>query len=236
LGVLGPRFSATHAIWIDAAEVELIATRGGAIAHNPGSNLRLGNGIAEMRPAIASGIPVGVGTDGSSSADNQNMFEAMRLAAFVSRVFDRPPEDWIGAIEALRLATEGSAAVLGMADLIGRIAPGYKADLVFLDLDHVNLVPLNNAAQQLVNGEDGTAVRDVMIGGEFVLRDGVLTGVDWPRIVARARAAAERLREANAETRVAAERLAPVISQFCVGLGRCVHDLPRKLRVDTGAA
>jgi 5-methylthioadenosine/S-adenosylhomocysteine deaminase len=232
LGVLGPRFSAAHAIWIDAEETDLIAARGGAIAHNPGSNLRLGNGIADMRPAISRGIPVGVGTDGSSSADNQNMFEAMRLAAFVSRVFDRPPEDWIGAVEALRLATEGSAAVLGMADQIGKIAPGYKADLVFLDLEHVNLVPLNNAAQQLVNGEDGTAVRDVMIGGHFVLRDGVLTGIDWPRIVVRARAAAERLREANAETRAAAERLAPIVSQFCVGLGRCSHDLPRKLRTE----
>jgi guanine deaminase len=229
LGVLGPRFSAAHAIWIDTDEMDLIALRGGAIAHNPGSNLRLGNGIADMRPAIARGISVGVGTDGSSSADNQNMFEAMRLAAFVSRVFDRPPEDWIGAVEALRLATEGSAAVLGMADLIGRIAPGYKADLVFLDLDHVNLVPLNNAAQQLVNGEDGTAVRDVMIGGEYVLRDFALVGIDWPRIVARARSAAERLKQANAESRAKAELLAPVISQFCVGLGRCAHGLPRKM-------
>jgi guanine deaminase len=232
LGVLGPRFSAAHAIWIDADEIELIATRGGAIAHNPGSNLRLGNGIADMRPAIARGVPVGVGTDGSSSADNQNMFEAMRLAAFVSRVFDRPPEDWIGAVEALRLATEGSASVLGMADLIGRIAPGYKADLVFLDLDHVNLVPLNDAPQQLVNGEDGTAVRDVMIGGEYVLRDHELIGIDWPRIVVRSRDAAERLKAANAETRAAAERLAPVISQFCVGLGRGAHDLPRKFPVN----
>ena len=53
------------------------------------------------------------------------------------------------------MATEGSAAVLGMANMIGRIAPGYKADLAFLDLDHVNLVPLNNAANQLVNAEDG---------------------------------------------------------------------------------
>jgi 5-methylthioadenosine/S-adenosylhomocysteine deaminase len=229
LGVIGPRFSAAHAIWIDAEEIDLIASRGGAIAHNPGSNLRLGNGIADMRAAIARGISVGVGTDGSSSADNQNMFEAMRLAAFVSRVFDRPPEDWIGAMEALRLATEGSAAVLGMADLIGRIAPGYKADLVFLDLEHVNFVPLNNAVQQVVNAEDGTAVRDVMIGGEYVLRDGVLLGIDWPRIVTRARDAAERLKDVNTATRVAAEFLAPVVSQFCVGLGRCAHDLPRKV-------
>jgi len=231
MGVLGTRFSAAHAIWIDADEVDLIATRGGAIAHNPGSNLRLGNGIADMRPAIARGIPVGVGTDGSSSSDNQNMFEAMRLAAFVSRVFDRPPEDWIGALEAHRLATEGSAAVLGMGDLIGKIAPGYKADLVFLDLDSVTLVPLNDAVQQLVNTEDGSAVRDVMIGGEYVLRDRELTGIDWPRIVTRARAAAERLKQANAATRATAEQLAPIVSQFCVGLGRCAHDLPRKLPV-----
>ena len=234
LGVLGPRFSAAHAIWIDAEEIDLLAKHGAAIAHNPGSNLRLGNGIADMRPVLTRGVPVGVGTDGSSSADNQNMFEAMRLTAFVSRVFDRPPDAWIGAVEALQLATEGSAAVLGMADLIGRIAPGYKADLVFLDLDNVNLVPLNNAAQQLVNGEDGTAVRDVMVGGRFVLRDGVLTGIDWPRIVARARAAAARLAETNAGMRASAERLAQVVNQFCVGLGRCAHDLPRKLQADTG--
>jgi guanine deaminase len=231
MGLLGPSFSGAHAIWIDEAEIELIARRGGTLAHNPGSNLRLGNGIADMRRAIAGGVTVGVGTDGSSSSDNQNMFEATRLAAFVSRVFDRAPEDWIGAGEALRMATEGGAAVLGMADLIGRIAPGYKADLVFLDLDHVNLVPLNNAVNQLVNAEDGAAVRDVMIGGRFVLRDGVLPGLDWASIASRARNAAARLAEANADGRAAAERLAPVVSHFCVGLGRCAHDLPRKLAV-----
>jgi guanine deaminase len=232
MGMLSPNFSGAHAIWIDDAEIALIARHGGSLAHNPGSNLRLGNGIADMRRAIAGGVTVGVGTDGSASADNQNMFEAMRLAAFVSRVFDRAPEDWIGAAEALKLATEGSAAVLGMGGLIGRIAPGYKADFAFLDLDHVNLVPLNNAVNQLVNTEDGAAVRDVMIGGRFVLRDGVLPGLDWPRVANQARAAAARLAETNAETKAMTERLAPVVSHFCVGLGRCSHNLPRKLRAE----
>jgi guanine deaminase len=229
VGVLGPGFSGAHAVWIDDSEIDLLARHGGTLAHNPGSKLRLGNGIADMRRAIAAGVTIGVGTDGSSSADNQNMFEAARLAAFVSRAFDRPPAEWIGAAEALQLATEGSAAVLGMAGRIGRIAPGYKADLVFLDMTHVNLVPLNNAVQQLVNAEDGMAVRDVMIGGRFVLLDGELPGLDWPGIVQRARNAAARLTRANASARAVAERLAPVVDHFCVGLGRCAHDLPRRL-------
>ena len=232
LGLLDRSFSAAHAIWIDAAEMDLLARTGATISHNPGSNLRLGNGIADMRRALSAGVTVGVGTDGSSSSDNQNMFEAMRLAAFVSRVFDRPPEQWIGAAEALRMATEGSAAVMGMADMIGKIAAGYKADLVFLDLDHVNLVPLNNAVNQLVNTEDGGAVRDVMIGGNFALRDGIPVGIDWPAIATRARSAATRLAEANARARAVAARLAPIVGHFCVGLGRCAHDLPRGLRAD----
>jgi guanine deaminase len=78
MGLLGPGFSAAHAIWIDDTEIELIARHDGTLAHNPGSNLRLGNGIADIRRAIVRGVTVGVGTDGSSSSDNQNMFEAAR--------------------------------------------------------------------------------------------------------------------------------------------------------------
>jgi 5-methylthioadenosine/S-adenosylhomocysteine deaminase len=236
LGLLGPSFSGAHAIWIDESEIELIARSGGTLAHNPGSNLRLGNGIADVRRAISAGVPVGVGTDGSSSSDNQNMFEAMRLAAYVSRAFDRSPEHWVSTIEAFHLATQGSAKVLGMADLIGKIAVGYKADFAFLDLHHVNLVPLNNAMNQLVNTEDGSAVRDVMIGGRFVLQDRELVGIDWPHIVGRAQEAVARLARANASTRERAERLAPVVNQFCVGLGRCACDLPRLLRADAVSA
>jgi guanine deaminase len=173
------------------------------------------------------GIAVGIGTDGSSSSDHQNMFEAMRMAAYVSRVFDRPPEAWIGADEALAMATQGSAAVLGMGARIGRIAPGFKADLVFLDLGHINFVPLNDAVNQLVNIEDGGAVREVMVGGKFVLRDGVVAGIDWPSLAAQAQEAAARLTCANAPARAAAARLAPLVAHFCGGL--TCHGPRRKL-------
>ena len=141
---------------------------------------------------------------------------------------DPEPHRILAGAENLDTADSGDAR-----DLIGKIAPGFKADLVFLDLDHVNLVPLNSAVNQLVNTEDGAAVRDVMIGGRFALKDGVLPGLDWKRIVSRARDAAARLAEANAAARPVAESLAPVVNHFCVGLGRCAHDLPRKLRAET---
>jgi guanine deaminase len=238
LGILGPEFSAAHAIWLDDAEMDLLAAAGAAVAHNPGSNLRLGSGIADIRPMLDRGIRVGVGTDGSASSDNQNMFEAMRLAAFLSRVQDRPTAEWVGAQEAIGLATEGSAAVLGLDGLVGRIEPGRYADLVFLDLDHVNWVPLNDAANQAVNTEDGSAIRHVMVGGRMVLEDGVVTGLDWRELAARAQAAAARLREANAATQRFCTALEPVVSRFCAGFAGCGHDhgLPnRLLRHGTGA-
>jgi 5-methylthioadenosine/S-adenosylhomocysteine deaminase len=218
LGFLGPGLSAAHGIWLDEAELDLLAQHGVAMAHNPSANLRLGSGIADSRAARERGIAVGIGTDGSSSSDHQNMFEAMRIAAYVSRIFDRPPESWIGAAEALEMATQGSAAVLGMGARIGRIAPGFKADLVFLDLGHINFVPLNDAVNQLVNTEDGSAVREVMVGGNIVMRDGAVLGLDWLNLAVQAQEAAARLSVANAPARVVAAQLAPLVGHFCGGL------------------
>jgi hypothetical protein len=82
---------------------------------------------------------------------------------------------------------------------------------------------------QLVNTEDGAAVRDVMIGSRFVMKDRELPGQNWPAIASRARNTTARLAQANGGARHAAKRLAPVVSNFCVGFGRCAHHLPRKL-------
>jgi guanine deaminase len=231
-GLVGPWFSAAHAIWISDTDMDLLSRKGAQVSHNGAANLRLGSGIAAVREYIRHGVTVGIGTDGSASSDNQNMFEAMRAAALVSRVRGLPPADWVSTAEAFIMATEGSARVLGMGDFIGKIAKGYKADLVLLDLNHVNFVPLNNATNQIVFTENGGAVDKVLIGGKLVVADGRAIGIDRAALAAKAQAAVERLAALNADARCFAERIEPIVSNFCRGLADddMMHRLGRDLR------
>jgi guanine deaminase len=219
LGLLGPSFTAAHAIWLDADDIGRLADRGASVAHNPGSNLRLGSGIAAVRRMLDRGVNVGVGTDGVTCSDNQNMFEAMRLASLLSRIQGPDWSRWLATDEALTLATEGSARALGFGGRLGRVAPGYRADLVLLDAGHVNYVPLNDPVNQVVNVEDGTAVHSVMVGGRLIVDAGRLTTVDAGGLAARAEAAVSRLREVNEPVRRLVERLHVVVGSFCRGLG-----------------
>jgi len=220
LGLLGPRFTAAHGNWLDGDDIARLADNGASVAHNPGSNLRLGTGIAPVRRMRDGGLTVGVGTDGSSSADSQNMFEALRLAAYVSRVRTADYRDWIGAGEAFEMATAGGARALGFDGEIGRLAPGYKADIVFLDLASFNYLPLNDALNQVVFCENGSAVAAVMVDGVMVLEAGRLLNVDEARLRREVEAAVERLRGATREARALAEKLADYVGLHCVGLAR----------------
>jgi guanine deaminase len=222
LDLLSPRFTGAHCVWLDDEDMRRMADSGASIAHNPGSNLRLGSGIACARAMLEHGIPVGIGSDGSGSSDNQNMFEAMRLAAFVSRTKRAEPAEWLGTWEVLEMCTTGGARVLGMQDQIGRLAPGFAADLVFLDLSNVNFVPLNDAANQIVNCEDSSAVDSVMIAGRMVLSHRRFCAFDYPALRQKVEEVVSRLRTANRETKKTAEAMAQYVSRHCVGLS-CRH-------------
>ena len=118
-----------------------------------------------------------------------------------------------------------------MQDFIGRIAKGYKADLVLIDLDSVNYVPLNNATNQLVFTEDGTAVDKVLIGGRLVVSGGRAIGIDRAALARQAGEAVERLSALNADARRFAESIEPMISNFCRGLAddEAMHQLRREI-------
>lgn len=228
LGMLGPHFSAAHAIWLDEDDVRRLADAGASVSHNPLSNLRLGSGMAPVRLMLRHGVNVAVGTDSSNTSDTQNMFEATRLAAYLSRLQQVDYREWLGVEEAFAMATEGGARLLGFEGQIGRLAAGYRADIVFLDLGHINYVPCNNPLLQLVNTENGAAVDSVMIDGRMVLERGVMRTVDEARLRADVEAAVARLNEANAENMALARSMEDVVGAFCVGQARTALPFQRR--------
>ena len=227
LGVLGENFTAAHGVWLDDEDMARLAGSGSKIAHNPASNMRYGSGTARVRRMLDTDLVVGVGTDSRSCSDNLNMFEAMRLASYTSRIQGPDYRQWLTTDEVFRMATSHSARALGMDDQIGRLTPGYKADIVFLDAAHPNYVPLTNVLHQVVNAEDGTGVRDVMIGGRMVVRDRRVTTLDYPSLLANAEAAWERLRTKTSTSYVLRQKLEEIVGSFCVGLANSPHHLHR---------
>ncbi|MCZ8122889.1 MAG: amidohydrolase family protein [Magnetospirillum sp.] len=228
LGVLGPEFSGAHGIWIDAEDMKRLAAKGAAVAHNPPSNLRLGSGVAAVREMLDAGVRVGIGTDASNTSDGQNMFEATRLASYLSRLRGPDFARWLSAAEAFALATEGSAALLGF-EKVGRLAEGYAADIVFLRLDAPNFVPLRDARLQTVFGESGAAVDKVMIGGRLVFADGTMLTIDEARLRREAEAAAARLDTANAGAKSAAAEMSKFVGTFCLAHGSAPCPVHRRL-------
>ena len=188
------------------------------MAHNPTSNLRLGTGVAKTKTMLTSGVNVGIGTDASTCSDALNMFEAMRMAAYVSRIHQPDPEYWLSAKDVLLMATEGSAKALGLEDQIGRIAPEFKADLVFIDVRAVQYVPLNNPRRQIIFQENGSGVKDVMVGGKFIVRDRNPVGIDYDDLRNKVNESAARIKQLSAGQETLVESLEPLVGKFCVGL------------------
>ena len=216
IGMVGPKFVGAHAVWLTEEDIRQLADAEAAVVHNPAANLKLGSGIAPIREMLDYGLTVGLGCDGSMSSDNQNLFEAMRFAAMVGKIrFPHQQDRWIGARDVWKMVTSGSARVLGMADDIGALAPGRKADLALLRADSVFLRPLSDAVNTLIYAETGADVDTVLVDGKIVLQHGRTITIDEERLRARAQEAADRLRTQNAAAWAWAEELTPYIGTAC---------------------
>jgi guanine deaminase len=216
LGVLGPRFVGAHGVWLTDDDIRRLGDAGAAIAHNPASNLRLGNGIAAVREMLERGVTVGLGADGSMSSDNQNLYEAMRLAGLIGNIrFPHLPDRWLGAGEVWRMATAGSARALGLGDELGAVEPGRYADLVLLRGDGPFLKPRTDVAGSLVYVETGSDVDTVIASGRVVVHGGRVLTVDEARLRERAQEAADRLRRDNTAGWALAAEIAPHLATAC---------------------
>lgn len=188
LGFLSERVCFEHGIWLTPSDIELVRDRGVTIVHNPVSNMKLGSGICAVPELLRHGVNVALGTDGMCSNDGNDMFATLKTAALLHKLWEIDYEQWLGAEEAWAIATAGGATAAGDRDGLGSLEPGRRADLVLLDLESHVFTPLNDPLRQVALGSTTLAVDSVMVGGEWRLREGRITGVDEAAVLAEGRA------------------------------------------------
>lgn len=184
----GPLLAA-HAVHLDERDIELCASRGVCVSHNPGSNLRLRSGVAPVPKMIAAGIRVGIGTDSAGSNDSLDLWRDCYLAA----VLHAWPENAEIAWTVLEMATAGGAAALQMDDEIGVVTAGRKADLTVIDLERLNLAPTTDVARTLAYCMRGDEVTAVVVDGRVLVEDGRLLTVDEAVVIDQCRRRARRI-------------------------------------------
>ena len=176
-GLLGPRLNIVHSVWISRAEIDRLAAADAGIVLNQLSNMKLKSGIAPIYDMRQAGVRLGLGCDNCSGTDVQSVFQAMKMFCLTAAVSDPEPGHGL-AHEVLRHATLGNARTAGLAQSLGAIKPGYKADLIFIDLTDVAYLPYNSAARQLVYTEAGRGVESVMVDGRLVIKERVVKTID----------------------------------------------------------
>jgi 5-methylthioadenosine/S-adenosylhomocysteine deaminase len=188
IGFLGPDVIAAHCIWVNAADIQLLAERHTGCVNNPSSNMLLASGVAPVGDMLAAGVPVGLGTDGPAGSNNDmDLMREMDLAAKLQKVSKMDPRA-LTAQQAVEMATIGGARAIHMEKEIGSLEPGKKADLIVLDQDAPHAVPLYVLYGQIVYSLQASDVRTVVIGGRIVMQDRRVLTMNQAAIVAAAKA------------------------------------------------
>jgi 5-methylthioadenosine/S-adenosylhomocysteine deaminase len=191
LRLASPRLCAAHCVWVDATEQALMAEHDVKVMHCPGSNLKLGSGVAPVAEMLARGITVSLGADGAACNNRLDMFEEMRLAATLQAMRLHPGA--LAARDALWMATRAGARTLGLEDEIGVLEAGKRADLIVVDRHRPHLAPGPDPYSTLVYAARGTDVRTTIVDGEVLVDDFIPTRIDRAAVVEDARDAARDL-------------------------------------------
>ncbi|HET19917.1 MAG TPA: amidohydrolase, partial [Chromatiales bacterium] len=188
---------AAHCVHLDYGEIITLKHNNAGVAHNPSSNMKLASGMAPVTQMLEEGLNVGIGTDGPSSNNDLDMFEEIRLAAFMAKTRENDPTA-LPAVEALLMATRMGADAMHIGHLTGSIEPNKRADLILVDLNTLHNSPRfrrdpNGIYAQLVYASKSTDVSDVMVNGRWVMRDHELLTVDLPALLAQAEVYARKI-------------------------------------------
>jgi 5-methylthioadenosine/S-adenosylhomocysteine deaminase len=194
LGLSGSHVVLAHCVHLDAAEFEILANSRTNVAHCPSSNLKLGSGVAEIKRMLELGISVSLGADGAACNNRLDMFTEMRSMALLQKVFHGP--EAVPAHQALRMATHGGAKALGLDQQIGTLETGKRGDVIVVNLDALHSTPhASDLVSALVYSAEATDVRSVVVNGEIVMKDRVLSTLDERAVVADAVRESSKLRQ-----------------------------------------
>jgi 5-methylthioadenosine/S-adenosylhomocysteine deaminase len=177
LGLLKQPLIAIHAVHVDDEEITLMGRHGVRVVHAPESNMKLSSGIAPIDKMLKAGVTIGLGTDGSASNNDLDLFLEMDSAAKLGKISSMNPVCLSGG-EVLKMAVRGGAAVLGLEREIGTIEVGKRADMIVIDLDAPHLRPLYDPYSTLVYSASGADVKDVIVNGRVLMKDRIFTSLD----------------------------------------------------------
>jgi len=198
IGFLDGPTIAAHVVWPTEAEIPILADRNVGVIHNPTSNMKIASGIAPIADMLKAGVRVGLGTDGAASNNDLDLWEEMRLAAFLQKVEQMNPEV-LSASTVLNMATSGGATAIGLGDSIGSLEIGKRADLIQVAFDDVHHVPTYNVISHLVYVNDEQDVASVIVDGKVLMLERELLTIDTERVAEEARALAARIQRALEE-------------------------------------
>jgi 5-methylthioadenosine/S-adenosylhomocysteine deaminase len=190
----GPTIAA-HIVYPTDPEMAMLAQRHVGVVHNPSSNMKIASGISPVTGMLKAGVTVGLGTDGAATNNDLDMFEEMRLAAFLQKVSTLDPQV-VPAATALRMATAGGAEAIGLGDQIGSLTPGRRADLIQVSLADPHFTPLYDVISHLVYVGHGQDVASTVVEGKVLMRDGKVLTLDTERVRAEANALAAKIKAA----------------------------------------
>jgi 5-methylthioadenosine/S-adenosylhomocysteine deaminase len=196
-GLFEAKVIAAHCVHIDSGEIRTLHHAGAGVSHNPSSNLKLASGFAPVTKMLATGLNVGIGTDGPASNNDLDMFEEVRLAAFIAKAVTNDPTS-LPASQALLMGTRLGAQALHIGHLTGSLTPSRRADLIRVDLRPLHNSPSfrrssENAYAQIVYACKSTDVSDVMINGKWVMRDRKLLTINEDELLAQAADIAKKI-------------------------------------------
>jgi 5-methylthioadenosine/S-adenosylhomocysteine deaminase len=181
-GLLEAKVLAAHCVHVDVGEIRTLAHAGAGIAHNPSSNLKLGSGIAPVAEMLKANVNVGIGTDGPASNNDLDMFEEIRLTAFLAKGSSGDPTV-VPATTALTMATRLGAQALHLGKITGSLEIGKRADLILVDINKIHNSPRfqrdpDNAYASIVYAGKSTDVTDVMVNGRWIMQNRILSNLD----------------------------------------------------------